>query len=424
MALAGVSFTVDRGELVAIVGPSGSGKSTLLHLMGTLDRPSSGIVRLTGLDVARLTDRELSALRATRIGFVFQQFFLAEHATVLENVADGLLYSGAGAVGSAQAGGRGARQGRSQPSGRVPADAALGWGASARRDRAGARRSACDRARRRADRQPRQRHRRRDRRAARSAPCRRSDDRGDHPRPRPGRATAAPGRDARRPHRHRHGQAARRRIVIHVPGKGRRVMRGSRHTASLAFPAAASERRCRSCRRRTRHRRRSRDRRQRPESGVSGVERTEHVDTRRRQPADGDAGHAVRRESPGGARQHERVSADDVPRRRPGHLQRARERRQRSVRGQRLEHPDGRHRRLRDGGGGDVQRQRHRRQLHDHRQLGVRLGLVRRDQQRSRDTGGDESRRPSESVGHSLDALRAPARGQAARREWETCCRA
>ena len=94
MALAGVSFTVDRGELVAIVGPSGSGKSTLLHLMGTLDRPSSGIVRLTGLDVARLTDRELSALRATRIGFVFQQFFLAEHATVRENVADGLLYAG------------------------------------------------------------------------------------------------------------------------------------------------------------------------------------------------------------------------------------------------------------------------------------------------------------------------------------------
>jgi putative ABC transport system ATP-binding protein len=93
-ALAGVSFAVCRGELVAIVGPSGSGKSTLLHLMGTLDRPSSGIVLLTGLDVARLSDRELSALRATRIGFVFQQFFLAEHATVLENVADGLLYSG------------------------------------------------------------------------------------------------------------------------------------------------------------------------------------------------------------------------------------------------------------------------------------------------------------------------------------------
>jgi putative ABC transport system ATP-binding protein len=94
-ALAGVSFTVQQGELVAIVGPSGSGKSTLLHLMGTLDLPSSGSVRVTGLDVAAMSDRELSALRATRIGFVFQQFFLAEHATVLENVADGLLYTGA-----------------------------------------------------------------------------------------------------------------------------------------------------------------------------------------------------------------------------------------------------------------------------------------------------------------------------------------
>ena len=94
-ALAGVSFSVREGELVAIVGPSGSGKSTLLHLMGTLDLPSSGTVRITGLDVAGLSDRELSGVRASRIGFVFQQFFLAEHATVLENVADGLLYSGA-----------------------------------------------------------------------------------------------------------------------------------------------------------------------------------------------------------------------------------------------------------------------------------------------------------------------------------------
>ncbi len=97
-ALDGVSFTVQQGELVAIVGPSGSGKSTLLHLMGTLDRPSSGVVRLTGLNVAEMSDRELSALRAERIGFVFQQFFLAEHATVLENVADGLLYAGVAAA--------------------------------------------------------------------------------------------------------------------------------------------------------------------------------------------------------------------------------------------------------------------------------------------------------------------------------------
>jgi putative ABC transport system ATP-binding protein len=95
-ALRDVSFTVAEGELVAIVGPSGSGKTTLLHILGTLDRPTSGRGLVTGLDVAHLSDRQLATLRATRIGFVFQQFFLAEHATVLDNVADGLLYAGTG----------------------------------------------------------------------------------------------------------------------------------------------------------------------------------------------------------------------------------------------------------------------------------------------------------------------------------------
>jgi putative ABC transport system ATP-binding protein len=92
-ALRGVSFTVRRGELAAIVGPSGSGKSTLLHIMGTLERPTDGVVRIGGVDAAGLDDRAVSRLRAREIGFVFQQFFLAEHATVRENVADGLLYA-------------------------------------------------------------------------------------------------------------------------------------------------------------------------------------------------------------------------------------------------------------------------------------------------------------------------------------------
>jgi putative ABC transport system ATP-binding protein len=94
VALRGVSFSVRRGELVAIVGPSGSGKSTLLHVMGTLEQPSAGAVRITGLDVSGLDDRALSVVRATRIGFVFQSFFLAEHQSVLDNVADGMLYAG------------------------------------------------------------------------------------------------------------------------------------------------------------------------------------------------------------------------------------------------------------------------------------------------------------------------------------------
>jgi putative ABC transport system ATP-binding protein len=93
-ALREVNLSIGPGELVGIVGPSGSGKTTLLQLMGTLDRPTAGHVRITGLDVAAMADDEVAYLRATRIGFIFQQFFLAEHATVLDNVADGLLYAG------------------------------------------------------------------------------------------------------------------------------------------------------------------------------------------------------------------------------------------------------------------------------------------------------------------------------------------
>ena len=190
----------------------------MLTILGTLERPTSGEVKVAGRDVAKASDRELAGLRAHQIGFVFQTFHLQDTMTAVENVANGMLYTGRPQPRAARGRGGRTRAGRPRPPAHPPAAAALGRRAPARRDRARARQAAADHPRRRADREPRLEIRRGGRGPAARARIRRRHARADHPRSQHRRVISPTDPDARR--RDRGGRALMSTAAAASPGTG------------------------------------------------------------------------------------------------------------------------------------------------------------------------------------------------------------
>ena len=197
-ALRPADLVIEAGDYVAVTGPSGSGKSTLLHLLGLLDSPTEGSYLLDGLDTSALNDRDRSALRGRRIGFVFQSFHLLPYRTALENVLLAELYNQTPRGGRVQAAVEVLERGRAGTPARRTAHHAVRRGVPAGRDSAGAGQPAEPAAVRRADGQPGLAERGRAHGTARPAERGRFHDRGDHARRRSGGARRPDGRDQRR----------------------------------------------------------------------------------------------------------------------------------------------------------------------------------------------------------------------------------